>query len=420
MIHLSRWPLVRRYDAALTPARLQMHAVVLAAGLWITFAYTLATPGAFDRNGLLKGIDFLQFYVAGKFVANGTAAQLYDWDVFARELRSVIPGTGELLFVSVYPPQLALALAPLGTLPYLPAVALWMLVSALLYAACARATSRVLPEIREARLSWALLAMGFVPFLQLIAHGQVGALALACLTLAWLALRRDRWWLAGLALGSLCFKPQFLTAAVLAVLVTRELRVAAGAIVGAAIQVVAVSLALGPSIWSGYLDKVRLIMRMPEAFEPKPWQMHNLKGFWLLLLGESQAATGVWLLSAAAVTGVILLIAYRTRSADLRTAVVVIGTVLLNPHLYIYDLVILMVAIAALARWLLDTPRAPEAPAIRVLLHLLWWAPLIGPLSRLTHLQVTPVLLATMLLVLWRAVSETAVPAPPTGHPQTV
>jgi hypothetical protein len=177
---------------------------------------------------------------------------------------------------------------------------------------------------------------------------------------------------------------------------------------------------MGASIWSGYLEKVRILMRMPEAFEPKPWQMHNLKGFWLLLFGETHVATGAWLLSAVAVTSVILLIAHRTRSADLRTAVVVIGTVLLNPHLYIYDLVILMVPVAALARWLLDKPGAPEAPAIRVLLHLLWWAPLIGPLSRLTHLQVTPVLLVAMLLVLWRAVSETAAPAPPTARPQTV
>jgi hypothetical protein len=295
-----------------------------------------------------------------------------------------------------------------------------MLVSALLYAACARAISRVLPELQEARLSWALLALAFVPFLQLVAHGQVSALVLVCFCLAWLALRDGSWWLAGLALGSLCFKPQFLTAAVLAVLVTRELRVAAGAIVGAAIQFVAVSLALGPSIWSAYLDKVRVIVGTPEAFEPKPWQMHNLKGFWLLLFGETQLATGAWLLSAAAVTGVILLIGLRTRSADLRTAVVVIGTVLLNPHLYIYDLVILLVSIAALSRWLFDSPRGPEAPAVRVLLHLLWWAPLIGPLSRLTHLQVTPVLLVALLLVIRRALSETAAPPPPTARPRTV
>jgi hypothetical protein len=404
---------VRRYDRGLTPRHIRTQAVVLAAGLWITAAYTLATRGAFDRNGILKGIDFLQFYTAARIVFREGAGRLYDWVAFADELRSVVPGTGDLLFLSVYPPQLALLLSPLGALTYFPAVAVWTVISALLYAASIRLIASQFPAIWRVEAPWWLLALAFVPFQQLILHGQVGALPLVCLTFAWLALRRDRWWLAGMALGSLCFKPPFLIAALASVAASRNLRLAAGVVVGAGIQVAAVAILVGPGVWADYLDKVAVLLRSPEMFEPKPWQMHNIKGFWRLLLGDRDIVFALWLASVPPVLLAVDHIWRRTASADLRIAAVVVATVLLNPHLYIYDLVILAVPFAAIVRWLIDAPDTRSAPAIRVCLHLLWWAPLVGPLAILTRVQLTPILLAALLGTLLQAVRETGVRARP-------
>jgi alpha-1,2-mannosyltransferase len=405
--------LANRYAAGLSVDRLRMHSIVLAAGAWITAAYTLATTGVLDRNGILKGIDFLQFYTAGRIVAQDGTERLYDWNAFVGVLHQAVPAAGDVLFVSVYPPQLAALFAPLGRLSYVTALIVWTIASVLLYAVCVRAMARRLPEVRRARLGWPVLALAFVPFQQLLLHGQIGMLVLVCVAAGWLALRSGRWWAVGVALGSLCFKPTFLIAAVVAAAASRNVRLAAGVATGIAVQVAAVTLLFGPGVWRDYRDTVLVLLQSPEAFEPKPWQMHNLKGFWRLLLGESRVVMWLWLACVPPVLLAVDFVWRRTGSADVRFATVIIATVLLNPHLYVYDLIVLSVVFAALSRWLLDAPRA-RATEFRVLLHLLWWVPLVGPFAMLTHVQLTPIVLTALLWQLVCSVRASGVPAPST------
>jgi hypothetical protein len=312
-------------------------------------------------------------------------------------LRAVVPGAGDVLFVSVYPPQLAALFAPLGTLSYLAALIAWSVVSALLYALCVGAIARHLPEVRRAGLSRAVLALAFVPFHQLLLHGQIGTLVLACFTVAWFSLRRGQWGVVGIALGTLCFKPTFLIAAIIAAAASRNLRLAGGVAVAVTLQVLGVTVLFGSDVWSAYRDKVMVLLQSPDVFEPKPWQMHNLKGFFRLLIGESRVVVWCWLACVPAVLLTVDWIWRRTESAEVRIASLIVATVLLNPHLYVYDLVVLLVVFAALVRWLLDTPPARAAGVLPVLLHLLWWIPLVGPLARVTHVQLTPILLTALL-----------------------
>jgi hypothetical protein len=420
MLHPARSQWVRRYAASLTPQRLKGQAIVLAAGLWITAAYTLSTTTAFDRNGILKGIDFLQFYTAAQIVSDGDGQRLYDWTVFAERLRRAVPGTGDLLFLSVYPPQLALALAPLGRLSYFGALAAWAVVSILLYALCCHLISREFPEWREPPVAWWLLALTFVPFQQVILHGQVGVLVLACFTGAWVALRQHRLFQFGLLLGAVCFKPPFLLAALAAAVLTRSARVVAGVAVGTVSQLLTVAIILGPDIWLDYLEKVLVLLRAPDMFEPKLWQMHSLKGFWQLLLGTGTVASALWAGTAIVALGAAAYVWRRTDSPDLRMSALVIVTVLVSPHLYIYDLVVIAVALAALARWLLGRAASPAAPTIRVLMHLVWWAPLIGPFAVLTRIQVTPIVLGAVLWTMVSTVRSSDAPAQSTVRPESV
>ena len=172
-------------------------------------------------------------------------------------------------------------------------------------------------------------------------HGQIAALVLVCFTCAWLALRRDSWWWFGRALGSLAFKPQFAIAAVLAVLVSRSGRVCIAAAGAATLQGALTVLSLGVLPVQEYLLKIPVILQSAALFEPKLWQMHNLKGFCGLLVG-----TGM--LGAVAAGILSLLVVYSvyatwrdTAAADIRLSSLVLGAVLVNPHLYVYDLVVL-------------------------------------------------------------------------------
>jgi hypothetical protein len=392
--------LLRRTAAALTPSLVRFHAVALGAGIWIAALVTLSTRGPLDRHGLLKGMDFLQFHAAGRMIAEGRHDELYDWTAFAGVVQHTVPGTGDLLFLSVYPPQLALMFAPFGRLEYLAALGLWTACSVALCACCVWALLGASPAFRDRRSTWWLAAAAFTPFHQLVIHGQIAALALVCFTGAWLALRRDAWWWFGAALGSLAFKPQFAAAAVLAVLVSRNGRVAIGAAGAAVLQGALTVLWLGVLPFQEYLLKVPVILRSAALFEPKLWQMHNLKSFCGLLMGTGLLGT----VAAATLSMVVVYFVYATwrdtRRADIRVSSLVLGAVLVNPHLYVYDLVVLAVPLALMTAWAIESRQTFHAATVLVSVHALCWLPLLGPAAAVTRLQLSvPVMFVLLLCV---------------------
>ena len=72
------------------------------------------------------------------------------------------------------------------------------------------------------------------------------------------------------------------------------------------------------------------------------------------------------------------------------------ATVLVAPHLTIYDLVILAPAFLLLANWTIDH----RFPSIVICLYLCFVLQLIGPLARWTHVQLTVLAMAALLYLL--------------------
>ena len=68
-----------------------------------------------------------------------------------------------------------------------------------------------------------------------------------------------------------------------------------------------------------------------------------------------------------------------------------------NPHLYVYDLVLLAVPLAVLASWLASHPEVAARPTAP-LAYALVWLPLIGPLAAITQVQLTA---PAMMGLLW-------------------
>jgi hypothetical protein len=84
----------------------------------------------------------------------------------------------------------------------------------------------------------------------------------------------------------------------------------------------------------------------------------------------------------------------------LRYSVVLLATVLVAPHLTVYDLVILAPAFLLLSDWIAAQPNDSTVPHLKLLMYLAFALPLLGPFARWTHLQLTvPVMLAILYLV---------------------
>jgi len=406
----------------LNQQRIRRQALLLAAALWLGYAVTLATPGMRDRFGHLKGADFLHAYILGTVALEHRGDALYD----ARAQREIgeqrVPESAGDYFLPVYGPQYSLIWAPLAWLSYGWAAAIWMLLSAAIYAACCYSVWQTCPNLHAYGTTVALAAAAFPGFFALITFGQNSALALACFTGAYFALRARREVLAGLCLGLLAYKPQlavvaacvFVAACVwprnAAAVSEGEHRLARTTSLGACKVVLGAALSVLAQLsaaWAWYgarplVSYAHVLTRlgltgngsMATILEPKPYLMHSLRAFWNLLLPWPSVAFTLYALTAAAAIALAIWSWSRPEPLENRFAVMLLATVLVAPHLTVYDLVILAPAFL----WIGDSLQTHAAKRLAWLLYLAYVLPFAGPLARWTHLQLSVIVLAALVL----------------------
>jgi alpha-1,2-mannosyltransferase len=384
----------------ITAKRLRVHGLLLALSLWSVYAWNVATPGLFDRAGNLKGTDFLHFYTLGSLALAHRGADLYNMSAQSQLVAQRVPAATGIRYLPVYPPQVSILFAPFAHLSYPCALVLWLTLSSLIYGACIYVLWRICPNLRNYGLTVLVLALAFPAFWHLIAWGQTSALALACFTLAFFALRAERELLAGLALGCLIFKPQLGLAAAVIFVDTRRWKVVAGALFSALAQLAAAWIYYGPDslrIW------IQTLFRFPSLLpllEPKLYQTHSLRTFWTMLLPWPNLAFGLYILTALLTLALAARCWQSSVSLPLRYSALLLATVLVAPHLTVYDLVILAPAFLLLTDWIVAEPNQSTTSCLELLLYLAFALPLLGPLARWTHLQLTvPVMLATLYVL---------------------
>ncbi len=76
---------------------------------------------------------------------------------------------------------------------------------------------------------------------------------------------------------------------------------------------------------------------------------------------------------------------------------------LVNPHLFVYDLLVLAPALLLITDWTLANDPQPSTPAFRVLAYLVFALTLLGPLSRWTHLQLSVIAFVALLWTVYRS-----------------
>ena len=401
--------------AWVTRRRLRVHGLILALCLWCTYAWVMATPGLRDRNGIVKGADFLHFYTLGTLASEHRGDVLYDMPAQAEITQQRVPGVGRVLFVPLYPPQVSLIFVPFAALPYAWALLCWASLSAVLYGLCCRLIWKTCGDLqRDGRLVL-LLALAYPAFFHVIAWGQTSVLALACFVLTFLALHSGRPFAAGLAIGCLIFKPQLGLAAAFVFVLSGEWRIVSGALVSSTLQLLVGWMYYGTAVLRDYWHHLKNVSAVMTQFEPRPYQMHSLRAFWTMLLPWPRLAFALSLASALAVLFGGLVCWRRGGSLGVRFSVLLLATVLVSPHLTVYDLVIL----APIFLLLGDVASADDALGKKVglLLYLCFVLPLIGPLSIWTHVQLSVPVMVALLWVIYREPTSTG-QDPSTGSGQ--
>ena len=387
----------------LTPKRLRAHGTILAVCLWSLYAWNVATPGLRDRNGNLKGTDFLHLYTLGSVAAAHRGADLYDMNVQAVLAARRVPAAVGIRYLPLYPPHVSVFLAPLAHLSYGWALLLWWCGSAVVYGICCYCIWRACPNLRNYGGTVALLAVAFPAFFHLIAWGQTSAAALACFTLMFFLLRDKREFLAGVVLGCLIFKPQLGLAAAILFISIGAWKTVLGAVLSAAAQLSVGVVYYGIEPLRQWIRMLRNVVGLLPLLEPKLYQTHSLRTFWSMLVpGNEISSLGPYILSAMVVLA--FTIACWTRgswSLPLRYSSLLLTTVLVAPHLTVYDLVILAPAIILLADWLVGQPRSPATRWLGTLLYLVYVLPLLGPFTRWTHVQLSVIAMAAAVYLIW-------------------
>lgn len=393
----------------LTARRLRAHGVILALCLWLLYGWNLSTPGLRDRNGNLKGTDFLHFYTLGLLADAHRGADLYSVDAQAALAAQHVPEAAGLRYLPLYPPQISMLFAPLAHLSYGRALLLWWALCAMLYGLCCYGIWRACPNLRDHGGTVFVVAAAFPAFLHLIAWGQTSALALACFTPLFFLLRARRDLYAGLILGCLIFKPQLGLAAAVVFVSIGAWRIVAGAIFSAAAQLAVGAIYYGVHPLRTWLSVVANARQIWPWLEPRPYQTHSLRTFWSMLIPSAPFASGLYVLSALAALALTIACWRRGESVPiaLRFSALLLATVLVAPHLTVYDLVILAPAFLLLADWLVQQPPDSSSHRLGTLLYLAYMLPLAGPLARWTHVQLSVIAMAVALFLIWEVSEQT-------------
>jgi glycosyl transferase family 87 len=388
----------------ITRKRLTVWGTGLLGLSWFIYLHTLWTPGLIDRAGRFKGTDYIQFYVMGSMVVDGRTDALYDPAEHLQQGRSRIDSRLNLYAPHPnYGPQTALMFAPLALLPFAWSLASFIAITLAAYGVSIWLLWRECAGLRKYGTLTAILAAASPLLFGLLRYGQLSAFALLSWSAAFVALRRNRPFVAGLVLGLLAYKPTFGIVLALVLLTGRQWRIAAGAVASIAGQLAVALLMAGATSLAEYGHVLWTLMLDPRAVEIYPTEMHSLRGFFQLLTGSHQTVATLFLVSSV-VAAVAAVRAWSSRAPlGLRWATLVLMTVLVSPHLITYDLVLLTVPLLMLAEWAVEHPNHPSRPGVSALLVLVYFAPFSGLLiARFTGVQLSVIVMA---LLAWRGYS---------------
>lgn len=370
---------------------------VLGAGELTQFASKNTLPGPLERTGLVKGRDFVQFYVAGSLAREGRWVEIYDISALKEAVAQTVPPARGIVPAPVYPPHVAVFFSPWGALPYLVARWLWFAASAIAYLAGTGLLIRRIELSREHKLLAWLTAILNPALAMALTTGQLSAVAMLAWALAFSAHIRGRTLLCGVCLGLLAYKPPLLIGVLLVLMVTGAWTMLAGVMISGVAQTCAAVIVSGAAPWLEYVRSLSAFPRYYYLTDTLPHQKQSLLGFFQLLLGSGAPALG---LSIVAGIGVLVLWRrHRTQTGGRWfMPMLAASSVLLSPHFYVYDLLVLTPALLMVAGALASANGTVAERVLGWSSYVLLYAPYSGAIALHGRVQLSTIALSTFLI----------------------
>lgn len=327
----------------LTAARMRTYSLILLGLSVLLFVGWIAvSDGPIDRNGKPIGTDFSNVYAAGTLTWQGRSAEAYAPALQHAAEKAVFDGREVPFYGWHYPPFFFAIAVLVAAVPYAWGLAIWLVAS---FAAYLTAIRAILP-----RQETLLVAAAFPAVFVNVGHGQNGFLTAALLggALHWLDRRP---WLAGVLIGLLAYKPQFGVLIPIALLAGGRWRTI-GAAAATVAALVAISFAmLGSGIWHAFIDSMSFTQTVVLEQGGTGWQkiqsIFSAVRAWGASVPIAYAAQASLLAMLAATLAWLW---HSDAAFELKAAALALGSLLATPYVLDYDLVVLAVAIAFVAR----------------------------------------------------------------------
>jgi hypothetical protein len=357
----------------------------------------LSLPDFVDPRGKPVGYDFIAFWSAAWLALQGRPEAAFDWQALAAAHQAAVPALRPFtLFLWHYPPTFLLLVLPLGFLPYLAALGVFLAGSITAWAALIR---RIVPD-RSYWIAAAAMPAGLVN----VFHGQNGFLTATIAGFALLLLDTQPV-VAGVLIGLMAIKPHLAILFPIALVASGNWR----AFIAAAVTATLFSLTSVAAF--GWETLAAFIHDMPSAGNLidqgfLPWGMMPSPYVFALALGAPHSVA--WALQGAgalaAMAGV--WVAWRSPTAPFaaRAAVLMTGALLISPYIFYYDMTWAGLAVGWLAVYI---ARTGFWRGEREILLAAWIAPLLMlPIYKLTNVQTGCIALLALFVVALRRARE--------------
>jgi glycosyl transferase family 87 len=405
---MSASGLERLGNRIVTLRRARAVAAITVTMLTVTYGAALARRhGRIDGFGHVIGGDLLEQRVASMMVRDGRGDRLYDFELQARyEQAAVAPDPLPGLNPFMGPPYVAILYWPLMPLGHEIAFAVWSALGLACLIASLLALARDYGWLRHAFTTALLLSLSFFPVVEGMMAGSNQMVSLLLLTVAFLLLKRERDFEAGVVLGLQLFKPQLAIATLAVLLVKGRWKALSGVALVATIWIAVSVLFVSPRSPIDFLDAVPALARLTYADGFPSFLLSSVYALFSIPLGSGLMTVSNTLgaIASLAVIGLLLRMWRGPWNAgssafDRRFAATLIATPLVSQYFLLHDVSILIVAAVLLADGAVRDPATRGWGTTRLALAALWIACFAGPLLTMRfHLPIVPI---ALLFVGW-------------------